>query len=274
MTLPPHPPAQPSSLHLLDESVQRYLARPGRHAIVVGSVCEPAEWLTYNADAVMPAASLLKLPLVVAAIEREGLDALRTRIVPPSQLPDTAYPSPSRAWPSPLSFAELCALVVTTSDNPAANALLDLVGFETVASWLSGHGLDSTSLEVGFQDHEFGSVGRSNTTTARDMAHLFEWAWQERTDHPGGQIWAWLTNGVRNARLPGLLDGRLFFPVGHKTGTLTDVANDTGVILTDPPLLMVVLSCDADPDDLGPAQAELARDCVTAWLSTHSNERP
>lgn len=205
-------------------------------------------------DEVRPAASLLKLALVAAvheAAERGELD-LRARIRR-SGLPPTSNGSVLDAL-SPeheLSLGELCAFSLVTSDNPAAEYLVRLVGPGSVNRLLEGLGLERTRLRAGFSDEEI--AGRANTTTAREALLLVRRLIAERE-----RIAAILESNLRNGRIP------LRLPEGtrvlHKSGTLSGVANDAGVVYGARTDLAFAFLCEGQPD---PARTSVAiGDCV------------
>lgn len=71
-----------------------------------------------------------------------------------------------------LSLWDVLALMIIVSDNAASNAVLDMLGEETVNRSCSGLGLKHTQLERRFMDFEAAERGFDNRTSAGDMARL------------------------------------------------------------------------------------------------------
>ena len=217
-----------------------------------------------RADEVRPGASLLKLAVVLALEEASAAGDLDAeQVVARRDLPATRFPTllavlrPDHR----LTLRELGGLVLATSDNPAADHLLSVVGPERLARLLADTGCLDTRLEAGFADAELGAAGRRNVTTADDIVRLFrrvhaEPAWR--------LVVTALASSVRNARLPLLLPDGLV--VAHKTGTLAGVANDAGILYGQGVDLVVAVLTDAQPDPprTNLAIGELARDVWAA----------
>jgi beta-lactamase class A len=224
----------------------------------------PAVACRVRAEVVRPGASLLKLAVVLALEEAHAdgaLDAERTVAV--QDLPLTRFPTILRVLQPDhrLTLRELGGVALATSDNPAADHLLRVVGPDRVARLLTACGCRDTRLEVGFADAELGAAGRRNVTTADDQARLLrrvhgEPAWR-------GVVTA-LASSMRNTRLPLLLPDDLV--VAHKTGTLLGVTNDAGILYGEAVDLVIAVLTDgqADPPRTNLAIGELARD---AWAA-------
>lgn len=237
---------------------------PGR-SVALESVRGPAAACRVRADVVRPGASLLKLAVVLALEEAHAagtLDADTTVAV--RELPISRFPTVLRVLDPDhrLTRRELGGVVLATSDNPAAEHLLGLVGRERVARLLAATGCRDTRLEVGFADGELGAAGRRNVTTADDQVRLLrrlhaEPAWRS--------VVTALASSVRNTRLPLLLPDELV--VAHKTGTLAGVVNDAGILYGRDVDLVIAVLTDGQPDPprTNLAIGELTRDVWAAF---------
>ncbi|MDQ3706224.1 MAG: class A beta-lactamase-related serine hydrolase [Chloroflexota bacterium] len=231
--------AWPQHIH---DVVQQFCAGEGQRCIYLAQLDMPnsANDVAVHADLPMPAASLVKPLLVESVIQNLGFDQLRKTFVDVHQLHPTMYPSILAAFERGrlLSLSEVCALSIISSDNSCADYLLRKYGVELVAARAQELGLHSTHLTVGYSDEELGSTGRGNISTARDIATLFRHLYTDRESQKS--LWQWLINSLRNNRIPGELPDDL--QVANKTGSLEGVANDAGVILGQPPLLVVIMT--------------------------------
>ena len=204
----------------------------------------------WRAGRVMPAASLVKILLVEAALRRLSPVESSKVSVSLGSLGATRYPTILRAFDESrkLSLSELCALAIVTSDNPSATYLADTVGTRAVNDLAREANLFHTRMVGTFADDAIAAEGRYHSTTAVEMALLLKRLYINREIDPVcGKIWLWLLNNLRNTRIPALLPDSV--RVAHKTGTLESIANDAGVVLADRPYILVLLT-DREPDPL------------------------
>ncbi|MGW3206004.1 serine hydrolase [Streptomyces sp. NPDC001135] len=207
----------------IDGRIDSFIAHDPSRAVVLSSLRGTDLCVHRNAHQVFPAASLMKVPLALTVLER----ADASRVVKRSELQRTAYPSLLEVFDPQHEFtlAELCGLMLATSDNPVGAFLTELVGMDAVTATATRAGAQRTYMRVGFSDAELGPQARDSTTTAHDMAAILRYA----ATRPGlrGVIKA-MRNSMRNFRLPLRLPDDL--AVAHKTGSLRGLAHDAGVL--------------------------------------------
>jgi beta-lactamase class A len=121
---------------------------------------------------VVPAASTIKVPILVAALER--VSAGSSRLVEPVVIgPDRVGGSGALSLlPSvtELSLLETLRLMIALSDNDATNAVIALVGLEAVDRTCRRMALDQTHLRRSLMDWAAIEAGIDNVTCARDLA--------------------------------------------------------------------------------------------------------
>ncbi|GAA1440494.1 serine hydrolase [Leifsonia poae] len=246
--------------------VRAELARAGLRASLVVRDLDDGREVSLDGDIPIPAASLAKVPLALAVLDRiaDGrLDGAMPVTLPPGD-PAEITPGTGRfRHPSTIAVDDLVSLTLTISDNGAADALLQLVPAAEVMADLDRLGirgivvrhpfadLSDTPLERFAPDEAHlahtlairGStpahghpvrqldVARTNTTTATGFADLLEAVWRER--------------GVRRVvaeRLRGLLHANVIrhrlapdFATddarwASKTGTLLNLRHEAGVV--------------------------------------------
>lgn len=231
---------------------------------VVLTVIDGPQHAEHKSTQQFPAASLAKL-LIAECLIHEGVDlGAPVRV---ADLHATRYPSvktifdPDRV----LSVGEVLALALVSSDNACADYLLDLLGHHRVNQRALAVGMVATTITTGFRDHEFAS-SKPSLTTAADVARMLLHLHAHREHEGYRRIWHALQNALYNTRIPGLLPDEIV--VAHKTGSLTGVVHDAGIVLIpDTPLLLVVLTQNAHElaVDTNRAIADFARaayDCV------------
>jgi beta-lactamase class A len=185
--------------------------------------------LAVNGDIPRPAASVIKVPLLMAVYDLFESGALSAdRRVPVSELGSTRYASILTAFDpdTALTLRELAALAIVTSDNPVAVHLASLVGFERVNAVLARCGCSTqTRMAASFREGELGPANRVNRLTAHDAIRIFQALGSRPLYAP---LVTALVNNLRNNRIPALLPDDAV--VAHKTGSLQAVANDVGTV--------------------------------------------
>ncbi len=131
------------------------------------------ELLAVDADGVYPAASVIKIPLVMTLFA----DAAAGRLDPAERVPvgervDGSGILRDLRDVDALTLRDLAALTMILSDNTATNALLARVGIERVAARLRGWGCEATRIRRRMYDLEAAKRGLENMASAREMAAL------------------------------------------------------------------------------------------------------
>jgi beta-lactamase class A len=142
-----------------------------------------------------------------------------------------------------LTLQDLAHLMITVSDNTASNMLIDRLGCERISARLAALGLRQTRLERRFYDFAARDAGRDNWIAAGEMADLLL-AIERRqvVSHAAcDRILDILRKQQFTNRIPKLLPPDT--PVAHKTGTVSGVCHDAGIIYAPAgPLVLVVLT--------------------------------
>lgn len=214
----------------LETILERFVGGSDDRSVICTALDPPGATISIAADAVRPAASVLKLSLALAVVAGQARGTIDlTESVPVADLPTTRYPHILAAFDTDrrLSLAELVRLMLLTSDNGAASYLFERIGPQAVVQVLDRMGCSQTRLACGFSDHEFGVAGYANQTTAQDCIRMLD---HVHAHHQHDLIGAGLRNNLRNQRIPLLVDDDV--PVLHKTGTLAGVVADIGLIYT------------------------------------------
>ncbi len=129
-----------------------------------------------------------------------------------------------------MRVSELALHMIATSSNLATNLLLDLVGLETVQRSLDELGIDGIDVRRGVEDERAFEHGINNRVTADGLVQLLRTIAEGRafSDELSQEMLAILhaqefKNGIP-ARLPRAVR------VAHKTGEISTVAHDAGVV--------------------------------------------
>ncbi len=127
---------------------------------------------------------------------------------------------------------ELVELMITVSSNLAANILIE--GVEAARANRTAHALGADSIAVlrGVEDGKAYQAGLNNTTTARDLGVVLSAIAQGRAASPAAcrEMLAILGRQRFHEGIPaGLPPGAR---VAHKTGSITAIYHDAGVVTT------------------------------------------
>jgi beta-lactamase class A len=151
-----------------------------------------------------------------------------------------------------MRISELARHMIATSSNLATNLLLDLVGVDRVQQVLEEFGVEGVDVRRGVEDERAHRQSINNRVTARGLVSMMRLIAEERAFNPqlSREILDVLhaqefKNGIP-ARLPA--DVR----VAHKTGEISTVAHDAGVVYPRDrkPYVLAVLT-EWDPEATG-----------------------
>lgn len=200
-----------------------------------------------NGETLRPVASVIKVALVMALYDLDAAGVLSLgEQVPVGSLGATRYCSIMKAFDCDrsLSLAELAALALITSDNPAAVMIEDRVGYDAVNAVLKRAGLAADrQMRAGFRETELGPANRANQLTVLDTIALFDLLASQPRYQP---VVVALENNLRNARIPALLPDEAV--IAHKTGSLEGVVNDAGIVRLGETAFTVAFLTDGQAD--------------------------
>jgi beta-lactamase class A len=241
-------------------------------------------WHRRDADRVHPAASTMKLPLVIAlhrAADEGVLDLdeeVPVRAVLPSQADGQAYETTydydndDQPWErigGTATLAWLAERAIVRSSNLATNLLVDRLGLDPVNAVYAAAGATRSRVERGIQDEPAMTAGLANTVTAADLAAVVAALARREIASPDGceAVERLLARCEHNdAAAAGLPDGTYF---AHKTGWFDGVAHDVGLVRPDgePPFVLAVLT-GSDLDEPG-ARGLVADVAAACWANRH-----
>lgn len=217
----------------LAELAEQGEAAGGRVAVVVHRLNGGGEAIEVAADRRFEAASLIKLPILATALDSDLPFDERLPVRPAvsgsgvlAHLADVGE----------MSIRDLLTLMIAVSDNTATNVLIDRIGREEVNAWCARHDLTATVLARHMMDLEARARGVNNLTSAADVASVLS----RMADSPFA-VRA-LEAQQFNDRLPRHLPPG--FRLAHKTGELTGVRHDAGIVYppAGPPVVVAVLT--------------------------------
>ncbi|MBI3323322.1 MAG: serine hydrolase [Candidatus Omnitrophica bacterium] len=183
-----------------------------------------------------PAASVVKVPILVACLQRaeEGeLDLSEVVTLKGRDKADGSGVLKEMPNGARVSVGELVELMVTQSDNTAANLLISRIGMEPLNRSFLEMGLGATRLSRRMMDFSQRKKGVENWTTAKDVSLVFRRIYRGERMSPGvsRRCLELLEQQKVNDRIPALLPAGTV--VAHKTGLEKGVCHDSGIVFTE-----------------------------------------
>lgn len=265
----------------LADVVEEVRRGDGMVSVVARACGEEVPRVSIDPDARHYSASIMKLPILVAAhrlAERGVLDLgwpVRVHDDFESRSPGHRFTMDQDEDSDPATWAALGAEVplgdlahrmITVSGNLATNVVLDEVGTDEVAALLADAGCSArTTIVRGIEDYHARDAGFDNLITADDMARLMVALAEGRLAGPDATVAcerSLRAQEYRNGIPAGLPDG---LDIGNKTGWITGVNHDVALVRAPgmPPVgLAVLVSAPGSEDE---REAGIARIASAAW---------
>lgn len=200
------------------------------------------------ADERFPSASVIKIAILLELLARadEGDLRLTDRLIVQDEdkVPGSGVLSMLGAGLE-LSLDDLAHLMMNVSDNTASNLLIGRLGCDAINRRLSELGLTSTRLERKFYDFAAREKGLDNWVAAGELADLLMAVERRSVLSPAAceKALAVMRKQQFTSRIPALLPPDT--PVANKTGSITGICHDAGIIYSPAgPLVLVVLTRD------------------------------
>ncbi|MFD2932926.1 serine hydrolase [Spirosoma flavum] len=218
------------------DSLTAYLHRlppTTRVSLAVQSLGRNGILVNHRADERVPSASVIKLPIMLETMERVKVGKLNLDEI--HVLTDAekvggsgvlqTYPDQSR-----VSYRELLRLMMVRSDNTATNIIISKLGRETINQRIRTIGLTKSQLNRVMMDTISAQQGRDNFVSAQDMNRLLEKVYRHQVATPElcNQMIEILKQNADTLCIPRLLPKSTV--VAHKTGSLTYVRGDSGIV--------------------------------------------
>ena len=240
----------------LETALRRTIAESGAEVAIAYRTVDGRSEVLIDQDKVFHAASTMKVPVMIELFRqvRAGTLTLDDTIVIRNEFRSIVDGSPYKlsegedsdkevyaAVGTPMTLRRLCELMITVSSNFAANVLLEKLGVDNVRRTVTSLGGDGMQVLRGVEDQKAFDKGLNNTTTARGLLVLFE-----RLAHAAA------VDAQSDAAMIDILKRQQFndgipagvppgTPVAHKTGTITRIHHDAGIVYAARPYVLVIL---------------------------------
>jgi beta-lactamase class A len=255
------PPARPDSApDSIDPkavtAIQERIAKSGADVGIVFETLDGRLAWSLRGDDVFHAASTMKIPIMIELFHQahEGklklTDSLPIKnefhslvdgsvfTLKPADDDETAL---YQAVGQTRRLDQLCELMITVSSNFATNLLIEKLGIINIRSTVASLNASGMDIKRGVEDQKAFDKGINNTTTARGLATLLLAIANGRA-----------VNAESSAKMVEILGRQKFndaIPAGvpknirvaHKTGEITKIHHDAGIVYAPKPFVLVVL---------------------------------
>lgn len=211
------------------------------------------EVFTLNENQVHSSASIIKIPIMMAVLDKGGLD----KYLPLKDKNMADFSVVTKIGESSYTVEEYLSWMMIESCNASTNVLIDYVGIDSVNRIFSNLDMKKTVLGRKMMDFEAREAGKDNLATAKDMALLLEAIYLE--DYFGSENSKKALEIMKSCRSFNLLPRYYPFPVSfaHKTGGLDEVSHDVGIFFGKKNLLVSALSTSESDRENDPRRTHL-----------------
>lgn len=241
----------------LRDRIVTLIRESGAEAAVAFGTLDGRASLMIAEDEVFHAASTMKVPVMVELFRQAESGALSLdsgipvinqfrSVVDGSPysltVDDDSDPAMHRALGQERSYRELCEAMITVSSNLATNVLIDRLGASRVAGTMRQYGAEGMVVRRGVEDGKAFDQGLNNTATARGFFAILMAIGRGEAVSPAASagMVAILKRQAFRAGIPAGLPAGI--EVAHKTGTITRIHHDGGIVFAPRPYVLVVLT--------------------------------
>lgn len=240
----------------LDAEVRRLIKESGAEVAVAYRTLDGRDELLIDPDGAFHAASTMKVPVMIELFRQREAGALSLDDPLPirNEFKSIADGSPYSlsvgddsdkevyaAVGRTMTLRQLNEAMITVSSNFATNLLIDKLGAQTIQRTVEALGAGGMKVLRGVEDQKAFDKGLSNSTTARGLLVLFEKL--GRGEAVGATADAEMIDVLKRQRfneaIPAGVPGGT--PVAHKTGNITRIHHDAGIVYAPRPYVLVVL---------------------------------
>jgi beta-lactamase class A len=255
-----------SNLKLAEATIDSLLSKAVGHYAIAFKDLVSGEELLINARDRFHAASTMKTPLLIEVFKQANQKkfSLDDSVVVRNEFKsiiDSSSFSLDPADDSELSlygaigqkrtWRQLIADMITQSSNLATNMVVDLVGAANVMKTMRELGANDIQVLRGVEDSKAFGKGMNNTVTAFDLMIIFEAIAKGKAVNAvaSRQMIDILLHQQFNSIIPAELPASV--RVAHKTGSITGVLHDSGIVFpaNNHNYVLVLLSKDIDSEE-------------------------
>jgi beta-lactamase class A len=274
----------------LESKVRALIAESGAEVAVAYRTLDGSSQLLFDPDKTFHAASTMKVPVMIELFRQAeaGTVKLDDQLPIRNEFRSIVDGSPYKLSEGDDSDREVYAnvgktmtlrrlneLMITVSSNFATNLLIEKLGAENIRATVTKLGADGMKVLRGVEDSKAFDKGLNNATTARGLLVLFDKIGQGKAVSAAAdkEMLEVLKRQKFNEGIPaGVPPGT---PVAHKTGSITRIHHDAGIVLGAKPYVLVILVRGIQDQKVsGPLMAAISRAVWDSQLSAISFQLP
>lgn len=138
------------------------------------------------------------------------------------------------------TVSALMERMIQISDNDATNQLIDLIGFDELNQYFQEVGYTDTVLNRKMLDLSNQGERSENYTSLKDTMTFLQNLYQQQEQAPYNQMLEILLGQQVKTKIASKVGNEI--PIANKTGELSDVENDIGIVFSETPFAIVVLT--------------------------------
>lgn len=245
------------SIKQLEADVRSIIS--GFHSPIGIAIKNENETLNINANSRMPAASVIKIPILMEAFrqaENGYLDLSEPFSVPADTIVGGSGVLQALSEDVSMTVLDVLTLMIIVSDNTASNLALKWVGIDHVNRLCRELPCHHTEIQRYFMDMKAAEKGLENTTTAGDMVNFLEeiaspWLLSQNS---AKRILHIMTRQQLSSKLPAYHTNDDII-IANKTGELADAEHDVGIFQFQERTVFAAVLMDRVSDHVAARQA-------------------
>lgn len=223
---------------------------------------EGNDTININEDVPMPAASVIKIPIMMEAFrqaENGLLDLSQNMEIPTDAIVGGSGVLQFLSERVSMSLLDFLTLMIIVSDNTASNLALEQTGIENVNNLCRDLECHHTEVQRYFMDMKAAESGFENTTTAGDMVKFLEEIASPKllTKKSAGHIFDIMTGQQLTSKLPAYHTANDVV-IANKTGELAIAQHDVGIFKYQDKTVLAAVMTDRITDHIA-IQQTIAR---------------
>ena len=257
----PRPPdvRPPTNLIQLKADINALIAASGAEVAVAWRPLDakPGEEVLINPTLRFHAASTMKVPVMIEVFRQANVRRLKLddKVLVTNRFTSIQDGTPFvlaatedsdgetyKALGKKLSYRQLVEASITVSSNLATNILIEHLGARNIQATADTMGASGMQVLRGVEDQKAFDAGKNNTTDALGLLTLFEAIGKGKavSAKSSAEMLEILKRQKFNDGIPaGLPAGTV---VAHKTGTITIIHHDAGIVYAVRPYVLVILT--------------------------------
>lgn len=214
----------------LKEIIEKYDADI---AVLVKNFSSDEVLFNYNGEKVYSSASIIKIPIMIEALSKA--DNLEIPLLSQIKIKDSdkvAFSIIAEQNLTECTFLELITWMIISSDNTAANVLIDLLGIDKINDRINSLGMQNTKLQRKMMDFEVIKENKNNYTSLEDILIIMEGLYKGEVINK--EISKIAIDIMKSQRDNNMLKRYIKEKVvlANKTGELENLNNDVGIFYT------------------------------------------